>query len=72
MLIDGVTLDIASLLIKNTTSFRSTINRKFHEWIDNKLIYDTYEKILNEYKCKNEIREIYIDSTDIMNANCNQ
>ena len=70
ILVNGVTLDIASLLIKNTTSFRSTINRKFHEWIDNGLICDTYENILNEYKSKNKIIETYIDSTDIMNANC--
>ena len=70
MLVNGVSLDIASLLIKNTTSVRSTINRKFHEWIDNKIIYDTYNKIQTNYMNNNIITEAYIDSTDIMNANC--
>jgi hypothetical protein len=70
VLINGVSWKIASKLINKPNKF-GTINRRYNEWVKMSLIHDTYESILNNYKLNNPIIESYIDSTDIMNANCN-
>lgn len=61
-LINGITLNIASMLIKNTTSYRSTISKKYNEWLNENIIYDTCEEILKNYLIENEI-------TDLRNIN---
>lgn len=52
-----------------TTKFKSTIHRKYLNWIDRNIISDTYDEILSSYLDKNQIDEVHIDSTDIQNKN---
>ncbi len=70
-LINGASLRLSAKLIHKPKEF-NTINRRYHEWINNSLICDTYEQILNEYKSIHISNEMYIDSTDLMNANCSK
>ena len=70
VLINGVTWEIASKLIKNTAQYKSTLNRRFNMWVKDGIFSDVYNNILDNYKKNANIYELYIDSTDIMNVNC--
>lgn len=70
VLVDGDTWKKASKSIKNTPTFKSTLNRKYNEWNNNKIFKNVHESILDEYMKTHEIKEAYIDSTDLKNENC--
>lgn len=69
VLIEGVTWKIASKLVTNKHNYSSTLNRRFNKWINVGIFKNTYDDILDEYLKNNDINEVHIDSTDIMNKN---
>lgn len=69
VLIEGVTWIIASKLATNEIKYKSSIHRKFLNWIKAGIIKESYDKILSSYIASNPINELYIDSTDIQNKN---
>ncbi len=72
VLIYGTNWDMASKFISNSYRYRSTLNRFFNYWIKVGIISNSYEKLLNKYISSNDISELVIDSTDIMNGNCSK
>lgn len=57
--------------MKNS-SYEKTLNRRFNQLIKNNVICNAYNEIQNNYIKNNTIDEVYIDSTDIQNINCNK
>ena len=57
--------------MKNS-SYEKTLNRRFNQLIKNNVICNAYNEIQNNYIKNNTIDEVYIDSTDIQNSNCNK
>jgi len=48
----------------------STIRKKFYKWRDDHIFIAAYKIILKEYTKQRIIKELFIDSTIIENANC--
>jgi hypothetical protein len=72
VLVNGVTWAIASRLIKNTEIYEKTLNRIFNKFKNNHTFSNLREQFTSEYINKTEIQKLKIDSTDIINANCNK
>lgn len=70
VLIDGDIWEKASKSIKGTISYKSTLNRKFNEWNNNNIFKNVNKSILDEYLKTHKVDEMYIDSTDLKNGNC--
>jgi hypothetical protein len=69
VLIEGITWNIASKIISGNYKYKSTLNRRFNNWVKAGIFKDTYDKILEEYLAEHDIDEVHIDSTDIQNKN---
>lgn len=66
----GVTWTTASELICGNSSKRSTLNRRFNELVEDGIITNVYNDVIKQYMNENEISDLIIDSTDIINGNC--
>ena len=69
VLFEGVTWSVASKLATGVYKYRSTLNRKFNEWVNRGIINDTYNETVNMYLNEHNVDEVHIDSTDIQNKN---
>jgi hypothetical protein len=69
VLIEGVSWEIASKLATKTTKYRSTIHRRYMNWVKRGIIAETYDEITTNYLETHQIDEVHIDSTDIQNKN---
>lgn len=69
---NGVTWKVASKMTFGNYTYRSTLNRRFNELINENIIAHTYKEIVGEYISNNNIKELIIDSMDTINGNCNK
>jgi hypothetical protein len=72
VLINGVSWRLASALIKNTHQYEKTLNRRFNLWSKDKIFENIKEDITSLYKQNFNITDLIIDSTDVINGNCNK
>lgn len=72
VLINGICWKLASKLVKNTAQYEKTLNRKFNLWVRDDIFKNLCIRLTNNYKENNKVYDLKIDSTDIMNANCNK
>lgn len=72
VLVNGVTWKIASLMIKNTESYEKTLNRIFNKLVKSNIFCNLRKLLTNEHINNHEIKDLKIDSTDIINENCNK
>jgi hypothetical protein len=63
---------MAAVHIMKSSSYKKTLNRRFNQLIKINIIHNTYNEIQSNYIKNNIIDEVYIDSTDIQNMNCNK
>jgi hypothetical protein len=68
----GTSWKTASSVIMKNESYNKTLNRRFNQLVKNNIFNNTYNEIQNNYIKNNTIDEVYIDSTDIQNNNCNK
>lgn len=60
------------MLIKNTYQYEKTLNRRFNVWSKDDLFSNIREDLTCTYNTKYEIKDLKIDSTDVINGNCNK
>ena len=72
VLLYGVPWYLASIMIKGTHKYEKTLNRTFNKWSKDDIFKNSYINNLNKYKNSNIIDILKIDSTDVINANCNK
>lgn len=53
-------------------SYASTLNRNYNNLIKLGIIDDLYSDIINDYIDNNKIENLYMDSIDLLNGNCNK
>lgn len=72
VLVEGVKWKIASKLVTNSEKHYKRFNYLFNLWSNDGLFKDIYKNKLNNYINNNIIENLIIDSTDIINGNCNR
>lgn len=72
VLVNGVTWKLASKLISGTHKFEKTLNRIFNKFSKNNIFSNFKDEITFKYIEQNKDYNLIIDSTDIINANCNK
>lgn len=72
VLINGVSWKLASKLISNTEQYEKTLNRIYNNLIKTNVFHNLRELITIHYINNYEIKDLKIDSTDIINGNCNK
>lgn len=72
VLFNGITWRLASMLIKRSYQYEKTLNRTFNLWSKDNIFLHLRDDILCKYKSLYEINNLKIDSTDIINGNCNK
>lgn len=68
----GITWELASQLVMGDTKYKSTLNRRYNELIKYGIITDIHKQLTQEYINENKIDDVYIDSMDTINGNCNK
>ncbi len=63
---------MASKLVTGSEKYEKTLNRIFNKLVKSNLFNNLRELLTNMYINKNIIKNLKIDSTDIMNGNCNK
>jgi len=71
VLIEGVTYRYACKHIKNKNAYTS-IYKRIKKWIENNIFINIYDNAVSEYLKKNELCNLYVDSTDVINLNGNK
>jgi len=72
VLINGVTWKLASKLVSNSDKYEKTLNRYFNKLVKTNIFNNLRVLLTNQYINNNNITQLKIDSTDIMNGNCNK
>jgi len=72
VLVNGVTWKIASKLVSNTETHEKTLNRMYNRINKTNLFSNLRKFLILDYIRKNEVEKLKIDSTDIINGNCNK
>jgi transposase len=68
----GITWELASKLVMGDVKYKCTLNRRYIELIKFGIITDIHNQLVQEYINENKIDDIYIDSMDTINGNCNK
>jgi hypothetical protein len=72
VLINGVTWKIASKLSTGNFQYEKTLNRIFNKLSNESIFKNIRDELTSKYINNNVIKNLKIDSTDIINGNCNK
>lgn len=72
VLVEGVKWKIASKLVTSCESHYKRFNYLFNLWTNDGVFKDLYNNKVNNYTNNNTVDNLIIDSTDIINGNCNK
>ena len=72
VLVNGVTWKLASMLVSGNFKYEKTLNRLFNKYSKDNIFRSIYDELDVKYKKNTFIENLKIDSTDIINGNCNK